>query len=88
MGAAFYARSKPYKSVQRYKLIVIRDKNSGEVYAGQSARDLLNLPTQGMISLSPGNHGNYDIYIQSTSVNRKLVAGTNVLYWENATRSR
>lgn len=88
LGSAFYQLSKLEKAVQSYKLIVIRDLNSGAVYAGQSARDLLNLPTQGTISLTPGNHGNYDIYIQSTSVNRKLVGGTNVLYWENATRSR
>ena len=26
-----------------------------------------------------GNHGNYDIFIQSNSANRKLVRGTKVL---------
>jgi hypothetical protein len=83
LGAAFYQLSKMEKKVQSYKQIVIRDKKSGEVYAGDSARDLLGLPTAGAITLSPGNHGNYDIFVQSASVNRKLVPGTNVMYWDN-----
>ena len=30
----------------------------------------------------PGDHGNYDIFIQSESTNRLLPAGTGVIYWE------
>jgi hypothetical protein len=84
LGSAFYQLTKPEKAVQDYKVIIIRDKKTGSVYSGQSARDLLGLPFSGTIKLSPGDHGNYDIYIQSTSVNRKLIAGTNVLYWPKA----
>ena len=84
LGCAFYQLMKPEKAVQDYKLIVIRDKTKGDVYAGQSARDLLGLPTTGTIRLVPGDHSHYDIYIQSTSVNRKLIAGTNLLFWANA----
>ena len=87
IGAAFYQLSKPEKAVQDYKMLIIRDKRNGAVYAGKSARDLLNLPDIGTIRLAPGDHGNYDIYIQSTSVNRKLIAGTNVLYWTGALAS-
>lgn len=83
LGAAFYQLTKKEKKVQSYKQICIRDKKSGNVYAGQSARDLLGLPSTGSIVLSPGDHGNYDIYVQSASVNRKLVPGSNVLYWDN-----
>lgn len=83
LGAAFYQLSKKEKKVQSYKLICIRDKKTGEVYAGQSARDLLGLPSTGAITLSPGDHGDYDIFVQSASVNRKLVPGTHVLYWDN-----
>lgn len=83
LGAAFYQLSKTEKKVQSYKLICIRDKAKGDVYAGEAARDLLGLPKQGAITLSPGDHGNYDIFVQSASVNRKLVPGTQVLYWEN-----
>lgn len=85
LGTSFYQLSKPEKAVQSYKLIVIRDKDTGAVYAGQSARDLLGLPSNGgTVSLNPGNHGHYDIFIQSTSTNRKLVGGTSLLYWADA----
>jgi hypothetical protein len=85
-GSAFYELVKTEKAVQATKLIVIRSRKDGAVYAGQSARDLLGLPTVGTIKLSPGDHGNWDIFIQSTSSNRHLPVGTRVLYWKNAGR--
>ena len=88
LGAAFYQLNKPEKAVQDYKQIIIRDKQTGSVYTGRGARQLLGLPVAGTIKLAPGDHGNYEIYIQSTSVNRKLIAGTNVLYWDQAVRSQ
>ena len=80
-GAAFYELTKREPKVQDYKQIVIRDKGNSMVYAGAAARDMLGLPHAGDVKLAPGNHGNYDIFIQSTSVNRKLPAGSSVLYW-------
>jgi hypothetical protein len=85
-GTAFYQLMKPEKAVQDYKVIVIRNKITKAVYAGESARDLLNLPTVGTIRLRPGDHGEWDIYIQSTSTNRILLPGTTALYWENEAR--
>lgn len=81
-GAAFYLLMKPEDEVQDHKQIVIRDKKSGVVYSGVNARQMLGLPYHGTVKVVPGNHGNYDIFIQSTSVNRKLVKGTQVLYWD------
>jgi hypothetical protein len=83
-GTAFYQLSKPEKAVQDYKIIVVRNKNTGAVYGGRDARSILNLPFTDTISLRPGNHGDWDIFIQSTSVNRYLMPGTSALYWENA----
>lgn len=80
-GAAFYQLTKTEKKVQDYKQIVIKDKKTGAFYSGQNARNLLGLPHYGEVKIVPGNHGNYDIFIQSTSVNRKLPIGTQVLYW-------
>jgi hypothetical protein len=80
-GTAFYQLTKTEKEVQDYKVIVIRNKNTGSVYGGSNARFLLNLPTTGTIRLAPGNHGEWDIFIQSTSTNRILLPGTSVLYW-------
>ena len=79
-GCAFYQLSKT-EEVQDYKQIVIRDKQKGAVYSGFAARDMLGLPQSGTCKLAPGQHGQYEIFIQSTSVNRKLVENTNVLVW-------
>lgn len=83
-GAAFYQLTKIERNVQNYKKIVIRDKTSKALYGGDSARSLLKLPTNQNVRLNPGSHTNFDIFIQSTSVNRKLPKGTEVVYWENA----
>jgi hypothetical protein len=83
-GCAFYELSKT-ETVQEYKKIAIRDKKSGAVYGGQSARTLLGLPHYGEIKLTKGMHGQYEIFVQSTSVNRKLFKGTNLMIWAQAT---
>jgi hypothetical protein len=79
-GCAFYELKKT-ETVQGYKQIAIRDKTSGAVYSGYSARDLLGLPQSGDVKLAPGNHANYEIYVQSTSVNRKLTKGMGLMVW-------
>ena len=78
-GDAFYQLTKAESAVQDYKQIAIRDKTNGHIYAGSQARTLLGFPEYGNIRVAPGDHGNYDIFIQSTSVNRKLVGGTKVI---------
>jgi hypothetical protein len=82
-GGAFYQLMKKEDEVQDYKVICIRDKKSGAVYTGVEARNVLGLPHHGTVKVAPGNHGGYDIFIQSTSVNRRLVKGTQLMYWEN-----
>lgn len=80
-GAAFYQLSKTESTVQDTKVILIRNRLTGEIFYGPAARSFIGLPTSGNCRLVPGDHGDFDLYIQSTSVNRKLVSGTNVLYW-------
>lgn len=82
-GSAFYQLSKT-ETVQDYKQLAVRDKVKGSVYSGINARDMLGLPHSGEVKLAPGTHGQWDIFVQSTSINRKLVANTNVLVWANA----
>jgi hypothetical protein len=83
VGGAFYQLTKPEAKVQPSKQIILRDKKSGRLYGGQATRDLLGLPHFGDVKLSPGDQGQYDVFVQSTSVNRKLIAGTDVVYWPN-----
>ena len=77
-GCAYYQLSKPEK-VQDHKNIALRDKFTGNVYVGLESRSMLGLPEYGEVKVAPADSGQYNIFIQSTSVNRKLVDGTNIL---------
>lgn len=82
-GAGFYQLTKTEPEVQDHKKILIRDRSTGGVFFGIAARQMLGLPTYGTVRVTPGNHGGFDIFIQSTSVNRKLKSGTSLVYWPN-----
>lgn len=77
VGSAYYQLSKPEK-IQGSKEICIQEKRSGKVYTGSNARNILGLPTY-EVKVSPADFGSYNIFVQSTSVNRKLVADTQLL---------
>lgn len=79
IGSAYYQLTKREKMVQPYKNILIREKGNKAIYAGNDARKLLNIPINQNVRLIPGNHHNFDVFIQSNSVNRKLVRGTKLL---------
>lgn len=83
-GTAFYQLVKSEANVQEYKQLVIRDRVAGKVYAGPSARKMLGLPEQGDVKVAPGDHDGFDIFVQSTSTNRKLPPLSKVLYWPGA----
>jgi hypothetical protein len=80
-GGAFYQLVKTEDKVQDYKLIAIRDKTTNSVYCGDAARDMLGLPKYGDVRVAPADHGNFDVFVQSTSVNRKVSANTQIMYW-------
>jgi hypothetical protein len=40
---------------------------------------MIGLPANADAKVEPGNHANYDIFVQSTSVNRKLPRGTKLI---------
>ncbi len=68
--------------MQANKRIAIRDRTTGTVFAGDAARQMLALPTIGTVRLAPDELGDFDVFIQSTSVNRKLDADTQLMYWK------
>ena len=78
-GLAYYQLTKP-EDVQAGKDLAVRDKTSGKVFGGHEARALIGMPTNTTVRVKPGNLSNYDVFIKSTSVNRKLVRGTDLLY--------
>lgn len=81
-GTAFYQLTKTEPIVQDYKVLMVSDKKTGAVYVGANARALLKLPTVGNCRVAPGNHGNFEIFIQSTSINRKLPGGSKLVLWD------
>lgn len=78
LGCVFYQLTKPEK-VQGHKEVLIREKGKKAVYGGRESRGLIGLPHGGDCKVTPGNHMNYDIFVQSKAPNRKLVRGTRVL---------
>lgn len=76
-GTAYYQLTKPEK-IQPQKEILVRNRRSGRVYKGQDARALLNLPNE-EVRVKPEDNAEFQIFVQSTSVNRKLVPGTKLL---------
>lgn len=69
------------EKVQDYKSIVIQDTATGNFYAGwDAAAKLLGIPKfSGTVRIRPGKLGEFKVFIQSTSVNRKLQPGTAVV---------
>lgn len=76
-GSAYYQLSKPEK-IQNHKQVVVQNKVNGKLYSGTGARTLLGLPDY-EVKVSPADHDKFDIFVQSTSANRKLVAGTKLV---------
>jgi hypothetical protein len=82
-GCAFYELSKREK-IQAGKKIAVAEKDpvtgrmTGKVFTGPAARRLLGLP-ETEVTVTPGHNEAYTIFVQSTSVNRKLIPGTKLL---------
>lgn len=81
-GAAFYQLTKTESRVSHTKQVLVQDRKSQKIYAGKDARAMINLPSDRVARLHPGDHKDYNIFIQSESTNRLLVPGTGVVYWE------
>ncbi|MFB7896894.1 vWA domain-containing protein [Streptomyces xiamenensis] len=76
-GGAFYQLSKSEK-VQARKRIAVLEKKTDRVYTGPEARALLGLPDV-EVRVKPNHNDDFTIFVQSTSVNRKLVPNTRLL---------
>lgn len=77
LGKAYYQLSKPER-IQPGKQIAVRHKLSGKVYMGPQARGIIGLP-DAEILVRPSFNPDFDVFVQSTSVNRNLMPGTKLL---------
>ncbi len=79
-GRGFYELTKP-ETVQGTKEIVLMNRRTGDLFTGPRAREMLSLPLHDEdVRLRPAHLDEYAVFIQSTSVNRKLVGSTRLLY--------
>lgn len=78
-GRGFYQFTKT-ELIQEGKEVVLRDKLTGDMYSGDKAREMIGLRPGERAKLKPVHLAEYDVFVQSTSYNRVLKAGTKFLY--------
>lgn len=78
LGHGYYQLTKT-ETIQPGKEVAVREKATGKVFTGRSARDLLGLPELMTVRVKPDHNPLYDVFVQSTSVNRVLLPGTELL---------
>jgi hypothetical protein len=78
-GRGFYQFTKT-ETIQGYKELVLMDKKTGDMFEGKAARDMLGLPEDSTARIKPTSLDKFDVFVQSTSVNRKLIGKTKFLY--------
>lgn len=76
-GRGFYELSKP-EIISGTKKLAVLDRRTDRVYFGTGVRDLIGL-NNNTVRVRPSHNPHYKIFVQSTSVNRKLIAGTKLL---------
>ena len=78
-GRGFYEFTKT-ETIQGYKEIILMDRKTGDMFEGKAARDMLGLPEDSSARIKPTALDKYMVFVQSTSVNRKLIGKTKFLY--------
>lgn len=77
-GKGFYQFTKP-EIVQLYKEVVLYDPETGRFFTGNKARLIAGLPIGETGRFTP-RPTEFTVFVQSTSANRRLKAGTRFLY--------
>lgn len=80
LGTVFYQLSKPEK-IQAGKTLAVREKKTDRVFMGPQVRGLLNLP-DAEVRIHPDTNPQFDVFVQSNSTNRHLVAHTTLMILE------
>ena len=83
-GRGFYSFSKPEKIAETKEIVLVAN-NTGDMFTGDKARTLLlgDAPAGSRTAgsrIAPVRLDHYTVFVQSTSYNRKLKAGTKFLY--------
>lgn len=78
-GRGFYEFTRP-ELIQEKKEVVLRHRETGDMYSGEKARAMIGLRPGERAKVKPAHLAGYHVFVQSTSYNRKLMAGTHFLY--------
>lgn len=78
-GKGFYEFTKK-ETIQAKKQVVIMDRHTGEIFEGAAVRQLLGLDSANADIKPTYDRTKYRVFVQSTSVNRKLQGNTMFLY--------
>jgi hypothetical protein len=78
-GRGFYQFTKS-EMIQEHKEVILRNKVTGDMFTGAEARNFIGLPFGIRGQIRPKMFDDYEVYVQSTSNNRKLIHGTKFLY--------
>ena len=79
-GRGFYQLTKP-EVIQDYKEVIVRRKSDGVFLTGDKVKEALNIPkTSKKFKLDLDEITDFDVFVQSTSVNRVLLPDTEFLY--------
>jgi hypothetical protein len=76
-GMGYYQLTKT-ETIQPQKNVIVVDKKSLKAYGGAYARQLIGLPDYST-RVKPDANPDYDIFVQSTSINRNLMPATKLL---------
>lgn len=79
VGRGFYELNKTETIQPQKEIAVVERAGRSNVYVGRDARQLIGLPDMA-VRVKPDYNREYAIFVQSTSVNRKLLPGTRYLY--------
>jgi hypothetical protein len=77
-GIGYYQLTKT-ENIQPQKQIIVVEKKTQKAYGGREARQIIGLPETGTVRVKPDYNPDYDIYVQSTSLNRNLMPNTRLL---------
>jgi hypothetical protein len=75
IGSTYYQLMKK-ETIQPNKQVMLYDKSTKKLWAGNKVRPMIGLIDGGYNKVDPFNHGSYDIFVESNSVNRKVPSGT------------
>ena len=78
LGNSYYGLVKN-ETIQPQKKILVRNKVDGKVYGGDDARELIGLPAGQSVLVRPTLSPTFDVYVQSTSVNRNIIPKQSVV---------